>query len=711
MDEPRFTGHDERFTELVADASAFLAECEREVAWWGWAPLDVTLHVPEPMYREREIHEDRRVAEPLPGEPPDDFFNAYWLYGVDAGGQIVYVRRCRQGPWDRGVRWSTAGEALWSATEVGAGSLELTSYRYEHGRMTASRATSLCRSRHGESVSESLSWFEYDGDGRLDCVVQASSRSEGTWYPEVDRLYWADGRLDLVTSTYGQASVPGGDSPDDLRAAVLAWERDRAPGKPVVLRGRLERGEVSIVYDDRMDRLETEFPGEEALLELLPALMADAVDAAARAVIDHELVTAPFLLDSFAGFPPSAELVDDAARSRRQSLPAQDSLLFFPEAVDLAVVDHASPEALKRCRQIRQLPRPPATHPRRPDDEEGHRRRLLEGQRELDRTERYRAALQTEFNARKLPGAAEDFVAIVRSDSVDREAALESTLGADGAAAFRATLRPDQPIKLPRGPGQLRDLDDVRLLLRSRGVRDDLVEPIATRAQWGVRLVPGEGRSHLGGLPALGSHRWPMFDGAPLNFVAQIELAELPGIPGRAQLPADGRLLFFYGLHLEHPFEPSTAGPDDPARVLYLPPNTPDVPVTPPSDLETSRVKALHPASRLTLPDPGALNDLALDWYDSVGYRRALERAAAIKDPARTDRSSHQILGQPTFIQDDPRANPEATTTDWKLLLSVHDDSSIGLAIADGGALYFFISDDALAACDWTSIQVEPQSH
>lgn len=709
-----FWGHRERFMDLVSEPSSLLTECERDVVWWGWSPMDATLHVPEPMYRERSINADRRATEPLAGEPPDDFLDAYRAYGVDGNRRVVYGRRCRQSPWEHGVRFSGTGEALWSATSAvsdGREMRELTSYCHEHGRMIASRTSTQWRNRHGDSVSEALTWFDYDDDGRLECVVRASEQDAATWYPEVERLYWLDGELDRVTATYGEASVLGGESPDDTRAAVLAWERARGPGEPVVLRGRLERREVSIVYDARLDRLENEFPSQDTLLELLPTLVADAVEAAARAAIDHELVSAPVLLELFAGFPPFAKLVDDAARRRRQSLPAQDHLLFFPEAVDLAVVDNASPEALRCCRQMNQLPRPPASRSPDPNDEAGHQRRSLEDQQQRQRTERYKHALQTELNARRLPGATADFVAIVLNNYTDREAALESSLGPQGAARFRATLQPAQPIKLPRGPGQLRDLDDVRLLLRSRGVHDDLIEPIAARAQWALRLVPGDGRSRLGGLPALGSRPWPTMDQKPLHFIAQIELAELKDVPGRAQLPANGRLLFFYALNPEDPFEPSAAGPEDPARVLYLPGDRPDTPATPPGDLKQFRAQTLQAAPRLTLADPSTLQDLDLDWYHQVAYDRALQRANEMKDPLRTHRFFVQILGQPAFIQDDPRAYPTATTAGWKLLLSVHDNSSIGMQLADGGALYFFISADALAALNWTSVHVEPQSH
>lgn len=87
-----------------------------------------------------------------------------------------------------------------------------------------------------------------------------------------------------------------------------------------------------------------------------------------------------------------------------------------------------------------------------------------------------------------------------------------------------------------------------------------------------------------------------------------------------------------------------------------------------------------------------------------------LDRAATIKDPPRTDRSRDQVLGEPTFIQEDPRIYADSPINGWKLLLSVHDHSEIGLTIDDAGALYYFISDQALQERDWASVRVEVQS-
>jgi uncharacterized protein YwqG len=99
-----------------------------------------------------------------------------------------------------------------------------------------------------------------------------------------------------------------------------------------------------------------------------------------------------------------------------------------------------------------------------------------------------------------------------------------------------------------------------------------------------------------------------------------------------------------------------------------------------------------------------------MDHNDRHAYNDALERAAAIRDEHSSHRSSHQILGHPTVIQQDPTAYPDSDTYQWQLLLAVHDDPTISLELADAGALYYLISTDALHRKDWSSVHVDAQS-
>lgn len=316
-------------------------------------------------------------------------------------------------------------------------------------------------------------------------------------------------------------------------------------------------------------------------------------------------------------------------------------------------------------------------------------------------------ALSDDLNRRQFGNAAADFVATIR-DWEDNWRSATQSLGQDRVEAFRASLHPPAT-KLPRGPGSLQGDEDVRRLLGSRGVSDQFVEPITALAQWSLRLAGGDGPSRIGGLPDLPpTMTWPTSAGKALNFIAQIDLAHLPAAPGRGRLPADGCLLFFFAVE---EFEPTTAGPDDRARVIFLPAGTPAGPTQPPPGVEPYGTKLVTAVPRLTLPAPSSIiRDLGLDHYEMQAYTAAWERSRAMKTTPATHRIADQILGHPTPIQDDPRLTPSDRPLDWTLLLEIDNDHHIGLDLADGGALYFMIPTTALTAGDWDATFADAQS-
>ena len=67
------------------------------------------------------------------------------------------------------------------------------------------------------------------------------------------------------------------------------------------------------------------------------------------------------------------------------------------------------------------------------------------------------------------------------------------------------------------------------------------------RRGWGLALTSGgRGVSRLGGRPDLPDGMpWPVSESRPLTHLATIDLSELPAVDGRAQLPADGTVVFF----------------------------------------------------------------------------------------------------------------------------------------------------------------------
>jgi uncharacterized protein YwqG len=81
-----------------------------------------------------------------------------------------------------------------------------------------------------------------------------------------------------------------------------------------------------------------------------------------------------------------------------------------------------------------------------------------------------------------------------------------------------------------------------------------------------------------------------------------------------------------------------------------------------------------------------------------------------MKGDPPTHRHPDQVLGHPSAVQEDPRTTPDDGSKDWTLLLAVHDDASIGLHLADAGALYFMMPQDALARGEWDLGFVDAQS-
>lgn len=271
------------------------------------------------------------------------------------------------------------------------------------------------------------------------------------------------------------------------------------------------------------------------------------------------------------------------------------------------------------------------------------------------------------------------------------------------------------------------------------------------------------GRTRLGGVPDVPEgFRWPtrrrtrvrygahIEAGAPLAFVAQINLAELPPIDeAEPQLPAHGMLWFFYdarfltfdaedadGFHVVY----SEAGPDDlrraEARALVGE-----------DPFEVFDPVVLAPRAELSLPSAYAdperglpiMDEDELETYHELVERRDLRGAEA---HASTDDEGlptlpppvHRVLGWPHLIQgDNMEAECEASTRrgrgvlgrlggavrsatlggsredegrafertardSWRLLLQVDSDEAAGMMWGDAGMLYFWIRDDDLAA-------------
>ncbi len=237
-----------------------------------------------------------------------------------------------------------------------------------------------------------------------------------------------------------------------------------------------------------------------------------------------------------------------------------------------------------------------------------------------------------------------------------------------------------------------------------------------------VFLIPGEQSegpcSRLGGRPNLPAGLdWPTWQGGPLPFVAQLDLANIPQTK-ELYLPRHGSLFFFYeGGSRAWGFKPEDQGS---ARVIYSPSNLQEHPVRMlpegvPDEMRFTGVNLKPESGYITLPDgqDQALERLTPSAEERMRYLEFFEVWHRQPPPL------HRIGGHPEPVQGDPKleaqlvshglycGNPSgyqtgkelglwAGATDWKLLLQVDSDESAGMMWGDVGCLYFLIREQDL---------------
>jgi uncharacterized protein YwqG len=238
------------------------------------------------------------------------------------------------------------------------------------------------------------------------------------------------------------------------------------------------------------------------------------------------------------------------------------------------------------------------------------------------------------------------------------------------------------------------------------------------------------GASKLGGEPDLPvGTLWPTGKGLPLSFIAQIRLADVAAFDLQRALPPSGLLSFFYDAAQQtYGADPADRGgwmvvyvPGEPAALQRL--------STPPSLPTAARFKASAAAftGEVTLPQQPELDIPNLSW--TAEQKLAYENALATFPPqAERALPHHRLLGNPDTIQDDmrlecqlaangvsdasaPAAGPlKAGATNWRLLLQIDSDDTLGMRWASAGMIYFWIEYDALAARRFENVWVVLQS-
>jgi len=218
------------------------------------------------------------------------------------------------------------------------------------------------------------------------------------------------------------------------------------------------------------------------------------------------------------------------------------------------------------------------------------------------------------------------------------------------------------------------------------------------------------------------SIEWPVWDGKPLAFLAQLNLGDLVQFPFASVLPQEGCLLFFYDARQ------STWGFDPKDKeswaVIFQPQS--------PASFERRGISSenlrdgfyklcrFEMNEKVTIPhwESTAIQRLRLGKDEHDAYWELLEEVYP------EDEVCHQILGYPQPIQGDmqlecqlvsnglfcgdstgyhdPRAKELAKgVEDWKLLLQLDSDDNAKMMWGDVGRLYFWIHQENLQNRDF----------
>lgn len=229
------------------------------------------------------------------------------------------------------------------------------------------------------------------------------------------------------------------------------------------------------------------------------------------------------------------------------------------------------------------------------------------------------------------------------------------------------------------------------------------------------------GASKFGGQPDVPvDFEWPLWNGAPLSFLGQINLANITQYACTAALPPTGLLSFFYDP------EQSTWGFDPKDRGSW------SVRLTSNSDLQ----RATFPAG---LPDHARYTPCQLTFSDSmtpISWQSDTIEKLELSDEEldlymdlmeSEDSLRHHLFGLPQEVQNEmqlkcqlvsngiycgdlegyedtrvPMLKPGAA--DWRLLLQIDSDDNAGWMWGDSGRLYFWITNDSLQSRKFENI-------
>jgi uncharacterized protein YwqG len=226
------------------------------------------------------------------------------------------------------------------------------------------------------------------------------------------------------------------------------------------------------------------------------------------------------------------------------------------------------------------------------------------------------------------------------------------------------------------------------------------------------------GANKLGGLPDLpDAFEWPCRDGAPLSFIAQINVTALPKFDGLEELPPNTLLSFFYDA--QNLIFGSDSNDKSSWRVLASPISSaaPLKRRRRPQDLTDEGVFTpcvLFMALEESLPDhysriiellkltedeQDAYFHIFEDLIDPRPHHKLLGHAEQWQGDMQLDCqlvSNGISVGAPDWHASPRRDALEAGASEWKLLLQVDTDENAGMQWGDLGSLYYWIKRSSL---------------
>ncbi|MGH7470125.1 MAG: YwqG family protein [Longimicrobiales bacterium] len=271
--------------------------------------------------------------------------------------------------------------------------------------------------------------------------------------------------------------------------------------------------------------------------------------------------------------------------------------------------------------------------------------------------------------------------------------------------------------------------DSITAALIQRGVSAERARRLASLAAPAVHLESSAERdatlpraaSKLGGAPDLADpETWPIWNGTPLAFVAQINLHDLRPFPFCSVLPDRGLLSFFFDAEQQAwGFDPAHRG----GAAVLLQSHVDRLTRTPvPASVPAGGIfgaRRLTPRETITtLPalESQSVTAMGLSTAEERVYQQILDETEEQK-PTRVE---HQLLGHPGQVQGDMQLECQLVTNglycgdetgyndaraaalgsgaaSWQLLTQFDTDDDAQMMWGDCGRIYFWMTSTAMS--------------